>query len=227
MLIPAECRRNKLSPWRNGAGKSTLIKVFTGINSEYTGEIYLDGEPIEIRSPRDAIEHGIYAVQQHRDLAPSLDAVENMFLGNEIFVGNSKQKLDFKRMREIAKEYISRFGIEVNLDVPVRNLKLSEQGVIAICKAMVAKSKILIIDEASAPLDDSERVALYDSLQQMAKEGKGIVYITHHLDEVFRIGDTITVLRDGRNVAKFDTGEIDKIQLVESMTGNAKLYSPR
>jgi len=209
----------------NGAGKSTLIKVFTGINSEYTGEIYLNGEPIEIRSPRDAIEHGIYAVQQHRDLAPSLDAVENMFLGNELFVGNSKQKLDFKRMREIAKEYISRFGIDVNLDVPVRNLKLSEQGVIAICKAMVANSKILIIDEASAPLDDSERVALYDSLQQLAREGKGIVYITHHLDEVFRIGDTITVLRDGRNVAKFDTSEIDKIQLVESMTGNAKLYS--
>ncbi len=209
----------------NGAGKSTLIKVFTGINSDYTGEIYLDGKPVEIRSPRDAIANGIYAVQQHRDLAPSLDAVENMFLGNEIFVEGSKQKLDFKKMRELAKEYIARFGIEINLDVPVRSLKLSEQGVIAICKALVANSKILIIDEASAPLDDSERVALYGSLQQLAKEGKGIIYITHHLDEVYRIGDIITVLRDGRNVARVDTSEMDKAQLVVSMTGNAKLYS--
>ena len=209
----------------NGAGKTTLIKIFTGINSEYTGELYLDGQPVDIRSPRDAIQNGIYAVQQHRDLAPSLDAVENMFLGNEIYVGKSKQKLDFKKMRELAKEYIARFGIEVNLDVPVRELKLSEQGVIAICKAMVAESKILIIDEASAPLDDSERVELYDMLRQLAKAGTGIVYITHHLDEVFRIGDTITVLRDGRNAAKFKTSEVDKAQIVKSMTGNIMMYS--
>ena len=209
----------------NGAGKTTLIKIFTGINSEYTGQLYIDGEPIEIRSPRDAIKNGIYAVQQHRDLAPSLDAVENMFLGNEIFIGDSKQKLDFKKMRELAKEYIARFGVDINLEVPVRTLKLSEQGVIAICKALVAESRILIIDEASAPLDDSERIVLYDSLQRLAKEGKGIVYITHHLDEVFRIGDTITVLRDGKNAAKFKTSEVDKMKLVESMTGNVELYS--
>ena len=209
----------------NGAGKTTLIKIFSGINSEYTGELYLDGEPVDIRSPRDAIGNGIYAVQQHRDLAPSLDAVENMFLGNELFVGNSKQKLDFKKMREIAREHISKFGIEINLEVPVRELKLSEQGVIAICKAMVAESKILIIDEASAPLDDSERAALYDMLRQLAQTGKGIVYITHHLDEVFRIGDTITVLRDGRNAAKFVASEVDKTQIVKSMTGNIMMYS--
>ncbi len=208
----------------NGAGKSTLIKVLTGINSHYSGQVLVDGKLVELRSPRAAIECGIYAVQQHRDLAPSLNAVENMFLGNELYMGKSKQKLDFQKMTNIAKENIARFGIEIDLQTPVKNLKLSEQGVIAICKALIANSKILLIDEASAPLDDSERLALYEALQQLAKEGKGIVYITHHLDEVYRIGTTITILRDGRNVIKVGVDQLKKADLVHHMTGEAKLY---
>lgn len=208
----------------NGAGKSTLVKILSGINSNYTGEIRMDGKDIRITSPQEAIRYGFYAVQQHRDLAPTLNAVENMFMGNEICRGRGKQRFDFSVMREKAREYISKFGVEIDLDVPVRNLKVSEQGIIAICKALVSNSKILLIDEASAPLDDAERSELYNSLQRLAEEGKGIVYITHHLDEVFRIGHTVTVLRDGRNVSRQPIEELDKQKLIGLMTGNEKFY---
>ncbi len=209
----------------NGAGKSTLVKVLSGIYSDYTGEIYFQGEKISLLMPTDSVKKGIFAVQQHRDLAPSLNAIENMFLSNEIYVGKSKQRLDFKKMRALAKEYINKFNIDINLDMPVKDLKVSEQGVIAICKALVRDCKLLLIDEASAPLDDEERRALYASLQNLAKEGTAIVYITHHLDEIFRIGNTVTVLRDGRNAGKFLVSEIDKPKLIAAMTGDVKLYS--
>ncbi|GHV76108.1 ribose import ATP-binding protein RbsA 2 [Spirochaetia bacterium] len=209
----------------NGAGKSTLVKVFSGINSNYSGDIFIDGKSIRINSPVEAVRHGIYAVQQHRDLAPTLNAVENMFLSNEICIGKSRQRFDFPRMRALTLEYISKFRVEIDVDIPVQNLKVSEQGIIAICKALVTNSKILLIDEASAPLDDAERLTLYKSLQRLAEEGKGIVYITHHLDEVFRIGHTVTVFRDGYNVNKFPIAELDKQKLIASMTGNARIYS--
>lgn len=209
----------------NGAGKSTLVKILSGINSNYTGDIVIDGKSVRISSPQEAIGYGIYAVQQHRDLAPTLNAVENMFMGNELYKGRSRQVYDFAKMKEVARKYVDKFGVDINLDVPVSRLKVSEQGIIAICKALVRNSKILLIDEASAPLDDSERVALYTSLQNLAKEGKGIVYITHHLDEVFRIGTSVTVMRDGRKIAKLPIGELTKKSLIAMMTGNAKLYS--
>ncbi|MCD7736933.1 MAG: sugar ABC transporter ATP-binding protein, partial [Lachnospiraceae bacterium] len=209
----------------NGAGKSTLVKILSGINSNYTGTITIDGKPIRISSPQQAIQCGIYAVQQHRDLAPTLNAVENMFMSNEICIGKGRQRFDFAAMEKKAREYTSKFGADIDLKVPVSELKVSEQGIVAICKALVTNSKILLIDEASAPLDDAERVALYNSLLLLAKEGKGIVYITHHLDEVFRIGHTVTILRDGRNVAKYPIEEMDKKKLISLMTGDAKLYS--
>lgn len=209
----------------NGAGKSTLVKVLSGIYAEYTGDIYFQNKKISLLFPTDAVKNGIFAVQQHRDLAPLLNAVENMFLSNEIYIGKTRQRLDFKKMRALAKEYINKFNIDIDLDVPVRDLKVSEQGVIAICKALVRDCKLLLIDEASAPLDDEERRALYASLQNLAKEGTAIVYITHHLDEIFKIGNTVTVLRDGQNAGKFLVSEIDKHKLIAAMTGNVKLYS--
>ncbi len=209
----------------NGAGKSTLVKVLSGINTHYTGEVLVEGKPVRITSPAEAVRCGIYAVQQHRDLAPTLNAVENIFLCNEKYKSNSRQRFDFAAMKAEAKEYIGKFGVEINLDVPVRDLKVSEQGIIAICKALARKSRILLIDEASAPLDDKERVALYEALQRLAAEGCGIVYITHHLDEVFRIGTSITVLRDGYNADWFRVEDATQKQLIASMTGNENLFS--
>lgn len=208
----------------NGAGKSTLVKVLSGIYAHYSGEILIDGKAVQIKTPTDAVRHGIYAVQQHRDLAPTLNAVENIFLCNEKFHDRRSRRIDFSAMRRAAEGFIDKFGVKINLDVPVRDLKVSEQGIIAICKALARESRILLIDEASAPLDDSERLALYDSLQKLAAEGCGIVYITHHLDEVFRIGTKVTVLRDGFNADVFTMEALDHQKLIASMTGNVALY---
>ena len=209
----------------NGAGKSTLVKILSGVHPHYTGQIFMNGEEVSIRSPHDASSLGIYAIHQHRDLAPDLNAVENMFLCNETYIGKGKQRFDFEKMRERAKELISKFEVEINLDIPVQDLSVSEQGIVAICKALASDSKLLLIDEASAPLDDAERLTLYKTLRLLVEEGKGIVYITHHLDEVFRIGDSVTVLRDGYNVAKYAIADLDKSKLIASMTGDAKVYS--
>ena len=212
----------------NGAGKSTLVKILTGIYSHYTGEIKVCSKPVVIQNPRIARQLGIYAVQQHRDLVPTLNAVENIFMGNEIFKkGRGKQLLDFAKMRERSEQLVSKFGISIDLDVAVGSLKVSEQCIIAICKALAAESRILIIDEASAPLDNAERQILYTTLRMLRDEGKGIIYITHHLEEVFNIGDRITVLRNGENVITARTSELNKESLIHAMTGDAKIYDRR
>ena len=205
----------------NGAGKSTLVKILTGIYSHYTGEVSIGGRGLRVASARVARENGVFAVQQHRDLVPTLSAMENIFLGNELASG---QRLDFSAMREQARRLTGRFEVELELDRPVAQLRLSEQGIVAICKALAADSKILLIDEASAPLDNTERQTLYRILEQLAAEGKGIVYISHHLDEIFRIGRRVTVLRNGQVVTTVGVKEIDYDGLIAAMTGQKKLY---
>ncbi len=218
----------------NGAGKSTLVKILTGIYSHYTGEVSLAGRVVRVASARVAREHGIFAVQQHRDLVPTLNAVENIFLGAELThppggrpagrPAGRRQRLDFPAMREQARRLSAGFEVELNLDRPVSQLRLSEQGIVAICKALAADSKILLIDEASAPLDNTERQTLYRILEQLAAEGKGIVYISHHLDEIFRIGRRVTVLRNGQVVTTVGVKDIDYDGLIAAMTGQKKLY---
>ncbi|UCF97518.1 MAG: sugar ABC transporter ATP-binding protein [Spirochaetaceae bacterium] len=208
----------------NGAGKSTLVKILTGIYTHYTGDIFVQGQPVQITNTRMARELGLFAVQQHRDLVPTLNAVENVFIGNEIIASGKRNRLDFCEMKKRTEELISSFKMDIDLEVPVRALRLSEQGIIAICKALATDTQILLIDEASAPLDNTEREVLYDILRKLKNEGKGIVYISHHLDEIFNIGERVTVLRNGRRVCTVPVAEIDHNELINAMTGDIKVY---
>jgi ribose transport system ATP-binding protein len=162
-------------------------------------------------------------VQQHRDLVPTLSAVENIF-----WATRSARKAG-------ASSWISghagsgpeagrRFEVDLDLDCPVSQLRVSEQGIVAICKALAAQSKVLLIDEASAPLDNTERQTLYRILQQLRDDGKAILYISHHLDEVFHIGQRVTVLRNGRVVCTVAVKDIDYDGLIGAMTGSKRLY---
>jgi ribose transport system ATP-binding protein len=206
----------------NGAGKSTLVKILSGVNTQYTGNIEIEGREVKITSPIVSKQLGIHSIQQHRDLVPTLNAVENIFLG-EMYVKGAF--LDKEKMRSKARDLLSQFGTNIDLDVPVRDLKVSEQGIIAICKAISSECKILLVDEASAPLDNSERAILYNILRKLKEQGKGIVYITHHLEEVHVIGDAVTVLRGGRTVAVMESNKTDIPMLVSAMTGQKKLYN--
>lgn len=208
----------------NGAGKSTLVKILTGIYTHYTGDIFVQGRPVQVTNTRVARELGMFAVQQHRDLVPTLNAVENVFIGNEIIVSGKKHRLDFDEMKKRTEALISSFEMDIDLEVPVSTLRLSEQGIIAICKALASDSQVLLIDEASAPLDNTEREVLYEILRKLKNEGRGIVYISHHLDEIFNIGERVTVLRNGRRVSTVPVSEIDQNKLINAMTGDIKVY---
>jgi len=206
----------------NGAGKSTLVKVLMGAYP-YTGNIILDGAEIKISSPQHARDLGISAVHQERDLIPTLDAVENIFLGNEYLKGMS---IDRREMCRKTRELISLFNIELDLDVPVREFKVHEQEIIAICKALSRKCRILLIDEAAAPLDHGERQNLFDVLKKM-KKNIGIIYISHHLEEIFEIGDSVTVLRNGENVGTKKVDEVNMNYVISTMVGEEKELTER
>jgi len=206
----------------NGAGKTTLIKILCGMYPEYTGKITIDGQQVTMRDPRQAHDYGVFSVQQHRDLVPTMTAVENMFLGNYIL--KKSGSIDNKEMRRKAQEMFALFETTIDTDVPVSELKISEQEIIAICKAISSNGKIFLIDEASAPLDNRERGILYGILRKLCEEGKGVIYISHHLEEVFTIGDRVTVLRNGRNVWTKNTSETDASDIISAMTGDKKLY---
>lgn len=205
----------------NGAGKSTLVKVLTGVYNDYKGEILIDGQACTITSPVVSKKYGIHTIQQSKDLVLEMDAVSNIFLGNQI---KSKLLLNWKEMRKRAKDLLDNFNVSINLDVPVGQLRASEQGIIAICKALSSEGKILLVDEASAPLDNSERMLLYNILNKLKEQGKGIVYISHHLEELYKVGDRVTILRNGRNVWTKNVCDTKQQDLIDGMTGNRKLY---
>lgn len=210
----------------NGAGKSCFVKILSGIYNHYTGEIFIGGKHIVIANPIVSREIGIFSVQQHRDLVPTLNAVENIFLGSEIFKKSlGRQLLDFKKMYLKANELVSKFNENINLNIPVKELKVSEQEIIAICKALANNSKILLIDEATAPLDQKEREHLYVFLKNLRDEGKGIIYISHHLEEIFNIGNRVTIFRNGKNVGTFNVDQINKDDLISYMTGKKVLQT--
>lgn len=208
----------------NGSGKSTIVKVLTGVYPDYTGEILVEGKSCKLASPRTSREMGIFAIQQHRDLVPTMDTCENLFLGNYIYANQKRRTLDRAAMKQRAKEYLESFRVNFDLNAPVQELKVSEQGIIAICKAIASNGKILLVDEASAPLDSFERSVLYDLLKKLRDEGKGIIYISHHLEEIFNIGDRVTVLRNGANIWTKSTKEVSRNDLITAMTGNKELY---
>jgi ribose transport system ATP-binding protein len=208
----------------NGAGKSTLIKILTGVYTDYTGEIFVDGVPCVMHSPLQSRMNSIFSVQQHRDLVPTMNAVENIFLGNYILQEKGFHSIDDKAEKQKAVEYLNAFRVHFDMDVMVSELKVGEQGIVAICKAMASNGKILLIDEASAPLDSFERKVLYNLLKDLRDDGKGIIYISHHLEEIFEIGDRVSVLRNGANVWTKNTSDTDRNDLIAAMTGNKKLY---
>ena len=211
----------------NGAGKTTFIKVLYGAYPDYEGQIMLGGKDVRITHPLQAQELGIAAIQQHRDLVPTLSGSENIFLGMEhtkgIFV-------DEKEQYERARKVVDRFNETMDLEIPVQYLTVAEQEIIAIAKALVREHQILILDEATAPLDRNERQILFEVLKEMKREGDiGIIFISHHIGELFEIGDRVTVFKDGMLVATEDIDKVDMNEVIKLMIGEEerKRYQKR
>ena len=201
----------------NGAGKSTLIKVLTGVEHPDAGEINLTGMPILAKSPQHAQELGISTVYQEVNLCPNLSVAENIFIGRE---PRKYGFIDWKTMMEQARSIlIDYMDIDIDVSQTLGSYAVALQQMVAIARALNISSKILILDEPTSSLDETETVKLFEVIHKLKQSGMGIIFITHFIDQVFLISDRITVLRNGELVGTFETAKLNKIQLVSRMLG--------
>ena len=200
----------------NGAGKSTLIKVLTGVYLMDEGEIHIDGieGPVTIRSPQEAQSYGISTVYQEITLCPNLTVAENMFIGR-----GEKKSVDWKAMEKRAGELLDNLGIPARPKQQLGSCSLAVQQMVAIARAVDTECKVLILDEPTSSLDDKEVAMLFRLLRDLRDRGVGIIFVTHFLEQVYEVSDTITVLRNGELVGEYAIKDLPQVQLVEKMIG--------
>ncbi len=201
----------------NGAGKSTLIKVLTGIYRQTAGTFEFDGEEARFKSPLDAQMKGLSVVHQEIKLVDTISVKENVFLGRP--PRNKLGLVDWSKMRKEAQALLDRLGVTLDPDMTVSNLTVAQQQIVEICKALSFESKLLILDEPSAVLTNREMDLLYVIIDKLKEQGITIIYISHRLEEVFRICNKVIVLRDGLMVAEELTGNLDRDKLIALMVG--------
>lgn len=202
----------------NGAGKSTLIKVLTGVEEFETGEIKMHGkdEAIINKSPQEAQRNGISTVYQEVNLCPNLSVAENLFIGRE---PRRAKMIDWKKMNQKSKELLASLDIDIDVTKALENYSIAIQQMIAIARAVDMSAKVLILDEPTSSLDDSEVEKLFALMKKLKKDGVGIIFVTHFLEQVYAICDHITVLRNGRLVGEYAVENLPRVQLVAKMMG--------
>ena len=202
----------------NGAGKSTLIKVLTGVYFMDEGSVSIEGKPVVIHSPSDARKHGVSTVYQEVNLCPNLTVAENLFLGHE---PRKMGLIDWRKMHAEAAELLKKLNISVNTAAQLDSCSIAIQQLIAIARAINIECKILILDEPTSSLDENEVQKLFALMRQLKDQGVGIIFITHFLEEVYKVCDRITVLRNGELVGEYKVEELPRLQLVARMMGKA------
>jgi ABC-type sugar transport system ATPase subunit len=201
----------------NGAGKSTLIKILSGAATADTGAITFDGRPVTIHSTADAIALGIATVYQEPQLFPDLTVAENVFTGREI---KRHGRVDWTAQNARVVELLELIGLPARYaTVPVSELSIAEQQQVSIAKALVGNAEVLILDEPSAILTDTEIEVLFGVVRRLAASGVSIIYISHRLDELFVIANEVTVMRDGQTLGTWPIGELSVRRVVELMVG--------
>jgi ABC-type uncharacterized transport system ATPase subunit len=205
----------------NGAGKTTLMNVLYGLYQPEEGDIIFRGQPVQLASPRDAIQLGIGMVHQHFMLIPPLTVAENVILGLK---HSANPLLDLEDAQRKISELSERYGMPVNPKDEVWQLSVGEQQRVEIIKALYRGAEVLILDEPTSVLIPQEVGELFQVLRRMAKEGKAIIFISHKLDEVMQVSKKVTVLRDGRVVATLDTENTSESELARLMVGREVLF---
>lgn len=201
----------------NGAGKSTLMKILTGVYSKDEGEIIYFGESLNVSNPKEAQEKGISIIYQEFNLIPDLNVVDNIFLSKEI--KNSFGVIKRKEMVEGAKKILKKLNLKIDVNKKISELTVGEQQMVEIAKALNSDTKILIMDEPTAALTESETEELFRVIHELKKDGVGIVYISHRMDELKKIADTVLIMRDGKFVKKKAFKEITIDEIIKLMVG--------
>ncbi|GAA5055285.1 erythritol transport system ATP-binding protein [Thermocatellispora tengchongensis] len=201
----------------NGAGKSTLMKILAGIEQPTTGHVELDGRPARLASSRDAADQGISIIHQELSLCPNLSIQDNLFLARE--VRRPYGAVDRRAEREATIAVLRTLEEELDPDTPVADLRLGQQQIVEIARALLQEARVLIMDEPTSALTAPEVEVLFKVIRDLTARGVAVVYISHHLDEALEIADDVVVLRDGRLVATAKAGDVDLRWIVAQMVG--------
>src|SRR6266542_165889 len=203
----------------NGAGKSTLMKILAGVVRKDGGEISFDGREINPQNAAEAQALGVSLVHQELSLAPNLTVAENIFVRREPRRFGPLSLIDWRKLNARAKELLDQFELEIAPDAPVKDLSLAKRQIVEIAKALAVEAKLLVLDEPTSSLEAHEVELLFKLLRRLAERGLGLVYITHRMDEIFRIADRVTVLRDGRLVGTRERGETRAGEVIFELRG--------
>ena len=201
---------------QNGAGKSTMIKVLTGAYRRDSGSILFAGQPIDFTSPQAAHRGGVSTIYQEINLVPFRSVAENVFLGRE---HRRYGLLDWGRMNEEAADLLRRFAVEIDVRRPLMEFSTAIQQMVAIARAVSFKAQLVIMDEPTSSLDEREVAVLFDVMRRLRAEGVAVIFVGHRLDELYRVCDRVTVMRDGRTVMVSPMADIGKLNLIAAMLG--------
>ena len=201
----------------NGAGKSTLIKILTGIQPADAGSIIINGEEVQMRSVRDAIAHHIAAIHQELCLVPHITVARNVYLGRELKTRFGL--MDDRRMNAETQALLDSLGMPVDAEETVAKYSIAKQQLIEITKALSLNAEILLMDEPTSSLTETEVERLFNTIRTLKEKGTSIIYISHRLEELFEISDRVTVLRDGQYIGTRNTAEATREELVAMMVG--------
>ncbi len=209
----------------NGAGKSTLMKVLNGVYTQTAGSLILEGKELELHGVRDAQEKGISTIFQEFNLINSLSVAENIFLGRYLGKGH----IDWKRINANAKKLLESLGFDFDVTKPVGGLSTAEKQLVEIAKALSYQAKIIVMDEPTSSLTKNEIEIFFPIVKKLKEDGITIIYISHKLDEIFQICDTVSVLRDGRLVGESAVKATSRQEIIELMVGRSMEaeYPPR
>lgn len=201
----------------NGAGKSTLMKILTGVYTKDAGTVLVDGKEVNYKNPQEAEKAGIVFIYQELNVMFDLTVEENLFMGKEI---HGKFGIcDRKAMQKKAREALNTLGVDISPKIVMSELSVGQQQMVEICKALMADAKVIIMDEPTAALTQSETVALFKVIESLRKKGVSMVYISHRMEEIFELCDRITVLRDGSYIGVKNIPETNMNEIVKMMIG--------
>ena len=201
----------------NGAGKSTLIKIIAGLYQQDEGTLEIEGKAVEFHSPADSLEHRIKVVYQELDLVPDLSIAENVFLGN--LPKKALRTVDWQALYSRTSELLLDLGLDIDPEIPISALTVAQQQLVEIARALSRQAQIIIMDEPTLALSQTEIESLFAVIRRLQGRGVGIMYVSHKLDEIYAIADRVTVFRDGEHIATEAVANTTHSDLVTWMVG--------
>ena len=205
----------------NGAGKSTLINILAGVLLPSGGKVLLDGTPIDFHNPADAQRAGISVIFQEFNLVPQLSVAENIFINRE---PTRNGMIDWKKMNQHSKEVLKRLEIDIDPRSPLSSLSVAQQQLVEIARALAFDARVIVMDEPTAALSEREVDHLLEIARSLAKDGVGVIYVSHKLEEVFKVADRITIFRDGTHILTDMASNLDQDQVIYAMVGRALVH---